>query len=90
MTSITTLLTYYFCVHNDKIITFHASNDISKVTKCHVIIQSNIHALVLLNLLNSLRKEIKCLASLTFYLFSPTCLVNSIKHEHLSLFQHGL
>ena len=24
----------------------------------------------------------KCLASLTFYLFSPTCLINSIKHEH--------
>ena len=27
-------------------------------------------------------KEIKCSASLPFYLFSPTCLINSIKHEH--------
>ena len=27
-------------------------------------------------------KEIKCLASLAFYLFSPTCLISSIKHEH--------
>ena len=36
--------------------------------------ESNIGALVLLNLLN--------LASLAFYLFSPTRLINSIKHEH--------
>ena len=28
------------------------------------------------------KKEIKCSASLTFYLFSPTRLINSIKHEH--------
>ena len=28
------------------------------------------------------QKEIKCSASLAFYLFSPTHLVNSIKHEH--------
>ena len=27
-------------------------------------------------------KEIKCEASLAFYLFSSTCLINSIKHEH--------
>ena len=27
-------------------------------------------------------KEIKCSTSLTFYLFSPTRLINSIKHEH--------
>ena len=27
-------------------------------------------------------KEIKCSASLAFYLFSPTRLINSIKHEH--------
>ena len=35
-------------------------------------IESNIHAHVLLNLLNSLQKEIKCAASLAFYLFSST------------------
>ena len=28
------------------------------------------------------KKVIKCLASLTFYHFSPTHLINSIKHEH--------
>ena len=28
-------------------------------------------------------KVIKCLTSLIFYLFSTTCLINSIKHEHL-------
>ena len=28
------------------------------------------------------KKEIKCLASLTIYLFSSTRLINSIKHEH--------
>ena len=27
-------------------------------------------------------KKIKCSASLAFYLFSPSCLINSIKHEH--------
>ena len=27
-------------------------------------------------------KKIKCSASLTFYLFSPTRLIYSIKHEH--------
>ena len=27
-------------------------------------------------------KEIKCSASLAFYLFNPTRLINSIKHEH--------
>ena len=36
--------------------------------------ESNIRALVLLNLLN--------LPSLAFYLFSPTHVINSIKHEH--------
>ena len=45
-------------------------------------IESNIRAPVLLNLLNSLQKEIKCSASLAFYLFSPTRLINSVKHEH--------
>ena len=28
------------------------------------------------------KKAIKCSASLTFYLFSPTCLINSIIYEH--------
>ena len=35
-----------------------------------------------MNLLNSLRKRDKCSTSLAFYLFSPTRLINSIKHEH--------
>ena len=39
-------------------------------------------AFVLMNLLNSLRFEIKCSANLAFYLFSPTSLINTIKHEH--------
>ena len=45
-------------------------------------IESNIRAPVLLNLLNSLQKVIKCLASLPFYHFSRTSYINSIKHEH--------
>ena len=46
--------------------------------------ESNIHASVLLNLLNLLQKKmIKCLASLTFYLFSQTCLIDSIIHKLL-------
>ena len=36
----------------------------------------------LLNLLNELGKRDKMLASLTFYLFSPTRLLNSIIQEH--------
>ena len=48
-----------------------------------IILESKICAPVLLNLLKLVaKKEIKCSASLTFYLFSPTCLINSIKHEH--------
>ena len=43
--------------------------------------KSNIRAPVLLNLLNSYEKEIKCSASLAFYLFSSTRLIDSIKHE---------
>ena len=37
-----------------------------------------------MNLLNLLQKEIKRSASLAFYLFSSTCLINSTKHviEH--------
>ena len=35
---------------------------------------------VLLNLLNKLGKEIKCLASLAFYLFFAASLINSIIH----------
>ena len=45
-------------------------------------IESKIHALVLLNSLNSLRKEVKCSASIAFDLFSPTHSINSIKHEN--------
>ena len=45
---------------------------------------SNIRAHVSLNLLNYIfcEKEMKCSVSLAFHLFSPTCLINSIKHEH--------
>ena len=45
---------------------------------------SSISALVLLKLLSSLRKKdkMKCSASLAFYRFSLTRLINSIKHEH--------
>ena len=32
------------------------------------------------------KKEIKCSASLTFYLFSPTCLINSIKHASITFY----
>ena len=39
-------------------------------------IESNIRAPVSLNLLNSLRKSDK------IHIISPTCLINSIKHEH--------
>ena len=38
---------------------------------------------VLLTLLKSLQKAIKCSTSLAFYRFPPTRLINSIKHEHL-------
>ena len=34
------------------------------------------------NLFKLVAKEIKCFASLTFYLFSSTRLINSLKHEH--------
>ena len=46
------------------------------------LIESNIRAPVLLNLFNSLQKVIECLASLPFYPFTPTRLINSIKQEH--------
>ena len=45
-------------------------------------IESNIRALVLFNLLTSLRKRDKCSASLAFYLFPQTRLINSIEDEH--------
>ena len=46
-------------------------------------IKSNFCGPVLLNLLNSLRKSDKMLGKpLTFYGFSSTRLINSIKHEH--------
>ena len=37
---------------------------------------------VLLNLLNELRKEIKCVACRAFYIFFATSLINSIIQEH--------
>ena len=50
---------------------------------CKVVLGSfNIRSPVLLNLLNSLRKSIKCSASLAFDLFSPTSLINSMKFEY--------
>ena len=45
-------------------------------------IESNIPALVLLNLLNSLRKKDKMLGKPHILSFFPTRLINSIKHEH--------
>ena len=36
----------------------------------------------LLNLLNKLGEEIKCVACRAFYLFFATSLINSIKQEH--------
>ena len=44
--------------------------------------ESNICAPALLNLLKMLRNEIKCSASLVFYPFSSSRLINLIKHEH--------
>ena len=35
-----------------------------------------------MNLLNALQKSNKCLPSLAINDFSPTCFINSIKHEH--------
>ena len=40
---------------------------------------------VLLNLLNKLRKEIKCEAYRAFYLFFATNLINSIIQEHVNV-----
>ena len=45
-------------------------------------IECDIRAHVLSNLLDKLGKEIKCEARIAFYLFSQTCLINPIKHEH--------
>ena len=54
-------------------------------------VEYNIRAPVLLNKTRC-EIEIICSASLAFYLFSPTRLINSIKHEHsckiLYLFGH--
>ena len=46
----------------------------------HMINRSNIRALVLMNLLNTLRNILKCSANLAFYLFSPARLNKSLKH----------
>ena len=43
------------------------------------------HAAVLLNVSNLLQKGIKCLASLAFYRFSSTCLIDLIIHERSGL-----
>ena len=43
---------------------------------------SYMSAHVLLNLLNELKKEIKCEACRAFYLFFATSFINSIIHEH--------
>ena len=94
MTSITTLCTY---LQNYYVFT----PEMNLQSNLNVIwsIESNIRAIVLLNILNSLRKRDKMLgkprilslfpnlfnkfsASLAFFLFFPTCLINSIKHEH--------
>ena len=61
---------------------FHAKIAILINFKVMWYVESNIWAPVLLNLLNLLRKVIKCSASLAFYHFSPTRLINLIKHEH--------
>ena len=42
----------------------------------------DIRDLVLLNLSDSLRKRDKMLGKSRIYLFSSTCLINSIKHEY--------
>ena len=79
MTSITKLRTY---ICNDKIITFFTPE--MRYQSNLNDIESNIHALVLLNLLNSLRKRDKCSQSLAFYLFSSARLIHSISHEYSS------
>ena len=45
-------------------------------------IDINVRALVLLNLLYSLRKRDQMPGKPRIFLFSPTCLIHSIKHEH--------
>ena len=44
--------------------------------------ESNIRPPVLLNLLSSLRKRDKMLGKPRILSLSPTCLMNSIEHEH--------
>ena len=46
-------------------------------------LESNIHAPVLLNLLNWLRKREKMLGKPHILSLSPTCLINSIKQDPL-------
>ena len=45
-------------------------------------IESNIRALVLVNLLNSLRKRDNIIGKPRISSFFPTRLINSVKHEH--------
>ena len=77
MTPITTVHIY------GKILTFSHQNVITKIFLTSYI-DSNIRGPILLSLLNSLEKAMKCLASLTNYRLSPTHLINSVKHEHSS------
>ena len=65
------------CINIDKPLTVMLCNyDFNNVACFILSIIANIHASVLLNLLNSCEKAIKCLASLTFYLFSSTHFIN--------------
>ena len=59
---------------------FHAQNEILSNFNAMWYIKYNIHAPVLLNLVNLLQKSDKNSAILAFDPFSPTCLLNSIQH----------
>ena len=61
-----------------------------KTQMIHPLKSSNFRSPLLLKISNSLKKVIKCSASLAFNRFSPTSLINSILHEHLCkiLFAH--
>ena len=56
----------------DKIITFYARSEIFKVFLCHIIIESKMCALVLLNLLNSLQKRDQMLIKPCILSLSPS------------------
>ena len=54
------------------------------VLEVWVSIEFNIHAPVFFNILNSFQKSVKMFDKPCIYMYhlSPTCLINSIKHEH--------